>query len=61
MSTPSHTPSAIVRDIERVSPALVDAAARFQAAILADVAGRRGTLNGRVKPLAPTMKVVAPP
>ena len=60
MSTPSHTPSAIVRDIERVSPALVEAAARFQAAILADVAGRRGTLNCRVKPLAPTMKVAGP-
>ncbi|GCB02754.1 RraA family protein [Ralstonia sp. SET104] len=60
MSTPSHTTSAIVRDIERVSPTLVEAAARFQAAILADVAGRRGTLNGRVKPLAPTMKVAGP-
>lgn len=60
MSTLSHNISAIVRDIERVSPALVEAAARFQAAILADVAGRRGTLNCRVKPLAPTMKVAGP-
>ena len=60
MSTPSHTTSTIVRDIERVSPHLVEAAARFQAAILADVAGRRGTLNSRVKPLAPTMKVAGP-
>jgi RraA family protein len=52
--------SSIIRSVERVSPELVEAAARFQAAILADVAGRRGTLNGRVKPLAPTMKVAGP-
>ncbi|SAK69159.1 RraA family protein [Caballeronia ptereochthonis] len=52
--------SSINRSVERVSPELVEAAARFQAAILADVAGRRGTLNGRVKPLAPTMKVAGP-
>ncbi|SAK84876.1 diguanylate cyclase [Caballeronia glebae] len=58
MSTTSN--SSINRSVERVSPALVEAAAKFQAAILADVAGRRGTLNGRVKPLAPTMKVAGP-
>ncbi|SAK61214.1 diguanylate cyclase [Caballeronia temeraria] len=58
MSTTSN--SSINRRVERVSPELVEAAARFQAAILADVAGRRGTLNGRVKPLAPTMKVAGP-
>ena len=32
MSTPSHNTSAIVRDIERVSPALVEAAARSRGA-----------------------------
>ncbi|BCQ29179.1 RraA family protein (plasmid) [Caballeronia sp. NK8] len=58
MSTTSN--SSINRGVERVSPELVEAAAKFQAAILADVAGRRGTLNGRVKPLAPTMKVAGP-
>ena len=58
MSTTSN--SSINRNVERVSPELVEAAAKFQAAILADVAGRRGTLNGRVKPLAPTMKVAGP-
>ncbi|SAK94616.1 diguanylate cyclase [Caballeronia catudaia] len=52
--------SSINRSVERVSPELVEAAAKFQAAILADVAGRRGTLNGRVKPVAPTMKVAGP-
>ncbi|CAK6495271.1 4-hydroxy-4-methyl-2-oxoglutarate aldolase/4-carboxy-4-hydroxy-2-oxoadipate aldolase [Pantoea sp. Nvir] len=50
----------IKRDITRVSPELVKQAAEFQAAILADVAGRRGTLHGRVKPLAATMKVAGP-
>lgn len=56
---PTATP-AIIRDVERISPNLVEAASRFQAAILADVAGRRGTLNGRVKPLSSTMKVAGP-
>lgn len=48
------------RAITRVKPELVKRAAEFQAAILADVAGRRGTLNGRIKPLAPGMKVAGP-
>ncbi|BAO91638.1 diguanylate cyclase [Caballeronia cordobensis] len=58
----STTPagSSINRNIERVSPELVEAAARYQAAILADVAGRRGTVHGRVKPLSPKMKVAGP-
>src|SRR5262249_46013590 len=60
MSTTSAGTSAINRNIERVSPELVEAAARYQAAILADVAGRRGTLHGRVKPLSPAMKVAGP-
>lgn len=50
----------IKRDIIRIAPELVKQAAEFQAAILADVAGRRGTLHGRVKPVAPTMKVAGP-
>ncbi|TRY22993.1 RraA family protein, partial [Geobacillus sp. LEMMJ02] len=50
----------MTRDIERVSPELVQAAARYQAAILADVAGRRGTVHGRVRPLSPKMKVAGP-
>ncbi|WP_175943149.1 RraA family protein [Caballeronia sp. BCC1704] len=58
MST--DTNQSIIRDIERVSPELVQAAAKFQAAILADVAGRRGTVHGRVKPLSPKMKVAGP-
>jgi RraA family protein len=35
-------------------------AAEYQAAILADVAGRRGTMHGRIKPISPQMKVAGP-
>lgn len=50
----------IVKDIERVPADVVKKAAKFQAAILADVAGRRGTLNGRIAPIAPEMKLAGP-
>jgi 4-hydroxy-4-methyl-2-oxoglutarate aldolase len=50
----------IIKTINRVSPELVKEASQFQAAILADVNGRRGTVNSRVKPLASTMKVAGP-
>jgi regulator of RNase E activity RraA len=50
----------IVKDIERVSPEVVKKASIFQAAILADVAGRRGTMNGRIAPIAPEMKLCGP-
>lgn len=52
--------SDIRRDFTRVSPDVVKKAAEYQAAILADVAGRRGTLNGRVRALSPSMKVAGP-
>lgn len=47
------------RDFERVSPDVVAQAAKYQAAILADVAGRRGTMD-RVAPLAREMKLAGP-
>ncbi|TWO72599.1 RraA family protein [Caenimonas sedimenti] len=50
----------ILRDFERVSPGLVRQAAAFQAAILADVAGRRGAMHGRIAPLRPRMKLAGP-
>jgi 4-hydroxy-4-methyl-2-oxoglutarate aldolase len=50
----------IVRDFERVPPQLVRDAALFQAAILADVAGRRGALHGRIAALRPRMKLAGP-
>jgi regulator of RNase E activity RraA len=52
--------SDIQRDFTRVSPEIVKKAAAFQAAILADVAGRRGTLHGRIRGLAPSMKFAGP-
>jgi 4-hydroxy-4-methyl-2-oxoglutarate aldolase len=50
----------ILRDFERVSPELVKQAAEFQAAILADVNGRRGALHGRIAALRPSMKLAGP-
>ncbi|MBU4609277.1 RraA family protein [Achromobacter sp. GG226] len=50
----------IIRDIERVAPDVVAKAATFQAAILADVASRRGTLNARVAPVHERMALAGP-
>jgi RraA family protein len=50
----------IRRRIDRVPAALVAAAAKFQASILADVAGRRGTLGGGIQALSRTMKLAGP-
>lgn len=52
--------SDIRRDFERVAPDTVRQAAEFAASILADVAGRRGTMDGRIAPLAPSMRVCGP-
>jgi len=59
--TPNANPlSDIRRDFERVSPDIVKQAAGYQAAILADVAGRRGTMHGRIAPLSPEMRMCGP-
>jgi 4-hydroxy-4-methyl-2-oxoglutarate aldolase len=50
----------IIRNFPRVPAAVVDQAAQFQPAILADVNGRRGALHGRIAPLRPRMKVAGP-
>lgn len=52
--------SNIVKSFDRVAPEVVARAARFQPAILADVAGRRGALHGRIKALRPNMKLAGP-
>ena len=52
--------SDIVRDYERVSAGVVRQAAQYQPAILADVAGRRGALHGRIAALRPRMKLAGP-
>ncbi|MGO4328065.1 RraA family protein [Cupriavidus sp. 2TAF22] len=50
----------IIKSFDRVSAAVVAKAAKFQPAILADVAGRRGALHGRIRALRPSMKVAGP-
>jgi 4-hydroxy-4-methyl-2-oxoglutarate aldolase len=50
----------VIRDFERVSAGVVEQAARFPSSILADVAGRRGALHGRIAPLAPSMRFAGP-
>ncbi|WP_128000800.1 RraA family protein [Piscinibacter defluvii] len=50
----------VVRDFERVEPGIVEQAAQFPSSILADVAGRRGALHGRIAPLAPSMRFAGP-
>jgi regulator of RNase E activity RraA len=58
MSTPIKPD--IIKTITRVSPEQVKAAAQYQAAILADVNGRRGTAHSRIRPLATHMKLAGP-
>lgn len=47
----------IIRDFDRVPLNIVQEASQFQPAILADVAGRRGAMHGRIKALRPNMKL----
>ncbi|HSH92215.1 MAG TPA: RraA family protein [Ramlibacter sp.] len=47
----------IIREFDRVPAGVVRQASEFQPAILADVAGRRGALHGRIQALRPRMKV----
>ncbi len=47
----------IIKTFDRVPAGIVAQAAQYQPAILADVAGRRGALHGRIKALRPRMKL----
>ena len=49
-----------VADFDRVAPDLVALASTFQAAVLCDVAGRRGALDARIQGLNPAMTVAGP-
>lgn len=63
MSQAAALPGAVpdvVRDFERVDAGVVEQAAKFPSSILADVAGRRGALHGRIAPLAPSMRFAGP-
>ncbi|MFO1270743.1 MAG: RraA family protein [Rubrivivax sp.] len=59
MSQAAASPD-VIRDFERVDAGIVEQAARFPSSILADVAGRRGALHGRIAPLAPSMRFAGP-
>ena len=59
VSHPTSSP-ALRLDFERVPPAVVAQAAAFAASILADVAGGRGTLDGRIAPLARSTRLAGP-
>lgn len=50
----------VIRIFDRVDAGIVERAAQFPSSILADVAGRRGALNGRIAPLAPSMRFAGP-
>ena len=50
----------IRRDFTRIDPATVQAAAAYASSIMADVAGRRGAMDGRIAALAPNMRVCGP-
>ena len=50
----------IRRDFIRIDAATVQAASAYASSILADVAGRRGGLDGRIAALSPTMRVCGP-
>jgi len=47
-------------EFDRVTPDQIDRARQYQAAILCDVAGRRGTLHSRIRALHPAMTVCGP-
>lgn len=56
----STTKPDLIRDFERVDADTVAKASEFAASILADVAGRRGTLSSRISPLTPETRVAGP-
>ncbi|MGO4607702.1 RraA family protein [Variovorax sp. 2RAF20] len=50
----------IRKAFDRVSPELAAKAARYGSSLIADVAGRRGALNGRIQGLARSMRFAGP-
>ena len=52
--------SPIRRDFTRVAPAVVTRASGLAASVLADVAGRRGTLDSRIQPLSRSLRMAGP-
>ena len=60
MSTSPAALPDVVREVERVPADIVRRASEYPSSILADVAGRRGALSGRIAALAPTMRFAGP-
>ena len=61
MSTDLNPPlSDIRREFTRIDAATVKATAGFASSVLADVAGRRGAMDGRIQALSPAMRVCGP-
>jgi RraA family protein len=60
MSNSNTSKPEVIREFERVDASIVADASKFAASILADVAGRRGTLCSRVAPLSPSMRIAGP-
>ena len=56
----SNSLADIRRDFERVSPEIIKQASAFASSILADVAGRRGALDGRIQPLSHSFRMAGP-
>jgi len=56
----SHDLADIRRDFVRIEADTVQAASAFASSILADVAGRRGAMDGRIEALSPSMRVCGP-
>jgi 4-hydroxy-4-methyl-2-oxoglutarate aldolase len=52
--------SPIRRDFTRIAPAVVTRASGLAASVLADVAGRRGTLDSRIQPLSRSLRLAGP-
>jgi 4-hydroxy-4-methyl-2-oxoglutarate aldolase len=56
----AHNGSAICRNIDRVAPEVVEAASHYASSILADVAGRRGGMDGRIRAMTPMTRFAGP-
>ena len=52
--------SPIRRELTRVAPEVVARASGLAASVLADVAGRRGTLDSRIQPLSRSLRMAGP-
>ena len=52
--------SPIRRELTRVTPGVVARASALAASVLADVAGRRGTLDSRIQPLSRSLRMAGP-